>query len=135
MGLVIGVGIFCFLFPFLAKWLSAVLGGKISPIVICYAVGILLANLSGIAFPKEVLTKITEISILLAIPLLLATANPKDWIRYAPGNLFAYLLGGASAALVSVLAAYFGRNFLGYGSLFNAYYVYTGSATNIYATF
>ena len=76
----------------------------ISPIIICYLVGILIGNIPGLSLNGEVLEKTTMISVVLAIPLLLFSANLLVLLKQVRPALFSYLLGIAAVVSVASLA-------------------------------
>lgn len=79
--------------PYLANRLAAVSKSDIlSPVVLCYATGIALRNLT--AFPvDELLAKnMYQGSIILAIPLLLFSADLVQTIKYAGKSLLSFIV-------------------------------------------
>ncbi|MCP4311510.1 MAG: DUF819 family protein, partial [Bacteroidetes bacterium] len=76
----------------------------ISPIIICYLVGIIMGNIPGLSFNNEILEGITSISVLLAIPLLLFSANFSRMMKQVRPALLAYILGIFGVITCSVLA-------------------------------
>ena len=65
----------------------------LSPIVICYLIGIIAGNIPGLSLDKVILTNTTGISVFLAIPLLLFSANFSSMLKQVKPALFAFLLG------------------------------------------
>ncbi|MBR9999022.1 MAG: DUF819 family protein [Cyclobacteriaceae bacterium] len=104
-------GLFAFLFPAIilfaekkykpVKW--------ISPIVICYLMGIFLGNLDFLPYDREVPDEISKFSISLAIPLLLFNSNVMEWIGYAGKAFLSYVLSIISVIISSGLMHYFYR--------------------------
>jgi uncharacterized membrane protein len=94
-------------FPLLIMWAE----GKskvirwISPIIICYLVGILLGNIPALTLNREVLESTTGISVVLAIPLLLFSANLPVLLKQVRPALFSFFLG-ITGVIVCVLLAY-----------------------------
>ncbi len=78
----------------------------ISPIVICYFVGILLGNVPGIYINHDNVSEVSRFSVSLAIPLLLFNSNILEWVRYAGKTLLSYLLS-IIAVVVSSMAMHF----------------------------
>ena len=66
------------------KWLG--------PIVICYIIGMILGNVS-LDLNKQILQTTTEVTVCLAIPLLLFSSNIIKWAKYAKSGFFSFLLG------------------------------------------
>jgi len=99
--------VFLLSFPLLIMWAE----GKskvvrwISPIIVCYIVGIVIGNIPGLSLNGEVLEATTGISVILAIPLLLFSANLPVLLKQVRPALFSFLLGIAGV-IVSVLLAY-----------------------------
>lgn len=92
---------FCKRYP-IGKWLS--------PVVLCYAIGIIIANVTNLPIQEEVSTQFSEISILLAIPLLLYSTDIAAWLKYARSTVLSFALCMISAILVSVLMAFLFQN-------------------------
>jgi uncharacterized membrane protein len=76
----------------------------ISPIVICYLAGILAGNLPGLMLNREVQETTCMISVVLAIPLLLFSANLPLLLKQVRPALFSFFLGIAGVVLVAMLA-------------------------------
>ncbi|TGK43434.1 DUF819 family protein [Leptospira andrefontaineae] len=97
-------------FPWLAgslskkhKWL-----GFLGPVVLCYASGIILGNLIPTEFlPKKIAETISEISIPIAIPLLLASSDFGRGIKEARLALFSFFLSCIAVAISSVSVGFF----------------------------
>ena len=78
----------------------------ISPIVICYVTGIILANLPFLNLDKNVFSEISTISISLAIPILLFNSNVLDWAKHAGKSILSYVLS-IFAVVVSAVFFYY----------------------------
>ncbi|PJZ24323.1 hypothetical protein CH352_16315 [Leptospira hartskeerlii] len=97
-------------FPWLAgslskkhKWL-----GFLGPVVLCYASGIILGNLIPSEFlPKKIAESVSEISIPIAIPLLLASSDFGRGIKEARLALFSFFLSCIAVAISSVSVGFF----------------------------
>ncbi|MDH3397984.1 MAG: DUF819 family protein [Acidimicrobiia bacterium] len=78
----------------------------LSPVVLCYSFGILLGNIPGWTPDTELANSVTEITVLLAIPLLLFSTDFPKWLRMAPKAVLSFGLAtlavmvGAAAATV-----------------------------------
>jgi len=93
-------------FPVFAKRLSGQMQlSWFSPVLICYGLGILLANLPGIYLHNDLSTGVSQVSIVLAIPFLLFSTRLWLWIRYAGSAVFSFLLAVVAAALATSLTA------------------------------
>ncbi|NBC06943.1 MAG: DUF819 family protein [Bacteroidetes bacterium] len=95
-------------FPFLSRrmahngWLPAWL----SPVVLCYAVGMLIRNLALFPLDDNLSTTATEAAILFAIPLLLYATDLGRWLKYARGSLLSFglcVLSGLAATSVTAV--------------------------------
>jgi uncharacterized membrane protein len=76
LGLVLAV-------PALALWLgrTSSLARRVGPVVLCYVFGVLARNLPGLPWDAELIGKLAEGAVLLAVPLLLL---PTDLRRFGP---------------------------------------------------
>ena len=81
-----------------------------SPIVICYVLGIIMANLPFLKLNKEVLTEIQVISISLAIPLLLFNSNVIEWINHAGKSILSYILSVFAVVISAVIFFHIYKN-------------------------
>ena len=99
--------VFLLSFPLLVMWAE----GKskvvrwVSPIIVCYLVGITLGNIPALSLNNEVLKTTTNISVVLAIPLLLFSANLPVLLKQVRPALFSFFLG-ITGVIVCVLLAY-----------------------------
>lgn len=75
---------------------------SISPVLLCYACGIILANIPGYPVNEKQVTKILELAVILAIPMLLFNSKIQDWKNLAGKSLLAFVLA-IIAVLISVL--------------------------------
>jgi len=82
----------------------------LSPIVICYLFGIIIGNLPFLELDKNVFTNISDISISLAIPLLLFSSNVLDWLKHSGKSLLSYVLSIISVIISSTLFYWIYRN-------------------------
>jgi uncharacterized membrane protein len=69
----------------------------VGPVVVCYAVGILLGNLPGLGFQTRVSLSVSEAAVPLAIPLLLFATDVPRWSRLARSTLLSFGLACVSA--------------------------------------
>jgi uncharacterized membrane protein len=102
-----------FIVPVLAIW-----GEKrfalirwMSPVVMCYVVGIALGNLPGIEFNSNLALQECGLAVALAIPLLLFSTDIVGWTRLARSTVLSFGLC-IGAGMAGSIAAYFlvGRN-------------------------
>ena len=74
----------------------------LSPVVLCYLFGILLGNIPGWTPDADLASTVTEITVLLAIPLLLFSTDFPKWLRVAPKAVLSF---GLATVAVMVVAA------------------------------
>ena len=128
---------FLLTFPLFIMWAE----GKsrvirfISPIIICYLVGIAIGNIPGLSLNGEVLEKSTMLSVVLAIPLLLFSANLLVMLKQAKPALFSFFLGIAGVLIIAILAFFiFGGRVSEAGKVSGMMIgVYTGGTQNMSA--
>jgi uncharacterized membrane protein len=103
-----------FLFPAIILFLEqkSKIINWLSPIVICYLTGIIAANLPFLEIDSELMKSISEISIGLAIPLLLFNSNIPDWLKHAGKSLLSYTLSILAVIISSTLAHYFFKSMI-----------------------
>ena len=78
-----------------------------SPVIVCYAAGLLLGNLGILpARVDGVLDGISTASVALSIPLLLFSVDLKKWRSLAGRAGLSFVLAGISVALVSAAAVF-----------------------------
>jgi len=77
-----------------------------SPIVICYVFGIILANIPFINLNRSVFTEVSQISISLAIPLLLFNSNVLDWLKHSGKSILSYILSIIAVIISSIVCFY-----------------------------
>lgn len=100
--------IIIFLTPLLSYWIvKKVESNLLSPVVICYAVGIGLRNLSTFPVNESLTQSIYEASIVLAIPLLLFSTNLIQSIRYAKKGLLAFFSSVVISIITLIIVAFF----------------------------
>ncbi|MFY7993757.1 MAG: DUF819 family protein [Bacteriovoracaceae bacterium] len=107
----------------------------LGPVVCCYAVGIIFGNVLGSDWPTKVSTEVSEISIMIALPMLLFSTNLLGWFRLARTTILSFALVCLSVCFMALLA---GKIFQGYsdevwkmaGMMVG---VYTGGTPNLTA--
>jgi uncharacterized membrane protein len=107
----------------------------LSPMVICYLIGIGFGNIPGVSFNKEILENIWGFSVFLAIPLLLFSANFFRMLKQVRPALFAFFLGISGVVTCSVLAYLIFRDHLADPGAVSGMMigVYTGGTPNMSA--
>ena len=101
--------IFYFITPFLItkvikRWPKL---GVISPILLCYMVGIILGNQNLLPIDKQLAFSLSELTIPVAIPLILFSTDFKRWLKLAPKTILSFVLVAISAVLSAILATLF----------------------------
>ena len=94
------------LFPYLAKKIAKNTVAWLSPVVLCYSLGILLANLSFFTINEPIANYFTQGTILLAIPFLLYATDLSSWLSDFKSMVLAFLF--------CVLAGIIGTCFAGW---------------------
>lgn len=77
----------------------------VSPVVICYGVGIALANTPGVELNRSLTSITTESAVLVAIPLLLLSCDMRRWWRLAPQTAISFGLAIVAIVTASILGA------------------------------
>ena len=124
-------------FPFLVLWAEKKLRFVrwISPIIICYLVGMLIGNLPWLSLNQEVLEYSTMTSVILAIPLLLFSAHLPFLVKQVKPALFSFFLGVVSVVVTASLAFWVFRERIpdAYNASGMIVGVYTGGTQNMNA--
>jgi len=133
--------IFLLLLMLFFPWLSLRLEktGKLpaflSPVVLCYGIGILLANAGILPEDFDLANTVSEVSILLAIPFLLYATDLIGWFRFAKSTILSFVLIILAGLLSSALHAYFWGDTIANSSQISGMLVglYTGGIPNMNA--
>ncbi len=88
----------------LASWMS--------PVVLCYLLGILIISFKLFPLDDELAKSVSEGSILIAIPLLLFSANLKQWFKQAKHTALSFGLCIVAGSISTVTLAYVFQDFL-----------------------
>lgn len=75
----------------------------LSPVVLCYLFGIFLGNLPGWTPDTDLANSVTEITVLLAIPLLLFSTDFPKWLRTAPKAVLSFALATLAVMVVAAV--------------------------------
>lgn len=132
------IQIVCFLLlPYLIIKLTGICRklGFISPILLCYVIGIILGNIPNLPVNKELTMTLSELTIPLAIPLILFSADLSGWARMAKKTTLSFIFVTVSVLISSSLAALF------FSGMVDEYWklsgmlvgVYTGGTPNLMA--
>lgn len=113
--------------PHLRQWLS--------PVVLCYALGILLGNIALFPLNTELAGTLTEITIVLAIPLLLFSTDLKLWLRQSRTVLLSFGACILSGMVGTAMVATFLRHSVDEGWMIAGMLtgIYTGGTPNMQA--
>lgn len=80
----------------------------LSPIVCCYALGIILGNVLGPLWDLTLARTLSEVSVMLALPLLLLSVDLLGWCKLAKTTIFSFVLLIICVMLVSyVVGVYY----------------------------
>jgi uncharacterized membrane protein len=79
----------------------------LSPIVCCYALGILLGNLLGSFWDKDLARTLSEVSVMLSLPLLLISVDLLGWFKLAKTTILSFVILIICVMLVSYLVGTF----------------------------
>ncbi len=103
----------CLFIPWSTIWFTKrfAVAGWLSPIVLCYVIGILIGNL-GFPVNEELANTITEVTILLAIPMLLLSTDIVAWLKHARSTILSFALCLVAVLIISVLAAFVFQNYV-----------------------
>lgn len=80
----------------------------LSPVVCCYGVGIILGNIPGFKWDASLARTLSEVSIMLSLPMLLLATDFPAWIKLAKTTIISFLMLIICVMLVSYI---FGRVF------------------------
>ena len=88
--------------PLVTVWLEPRIKAirVISPVVICYLTGMVVGNIPGLELNDAVALGIANVTVALAIPLLLFSVDIVAWLRLAPSTVI-----GFSIAIVAAMTA------------------------------
>jgi len=107
----------------------------LSPILIAYAIGIVWGNIPGLPLDRGLSMTISEVSVPLAIPLILFSADFLKWIKSAKKTVVSFLLMILAAFLAALLAAWIFRGTVDEFAKVSGMMigVYTGGTPNLMA--
>lgn len=105
--------LFILLFPYFAYKLARLnkVLRYISPVVLCYVGGIFLTNLPFFSLNHDISRSLSEVSIPLAIPLVVFSLDIKKWMNNAGKAAFSFLLCVISAVASVLLSMLIFSNF------------------------
>lgn len=94
------------LFPALVIWLVSKFSflNKIGIVLICYIAGIIVGNIGILPTSfREVQSLMQDVSVALALPLLLFSLDVKGWLKMAKSGMLAMLLAVISIVLITFI--------------------------------
>ncbi len=103
---VIQILLICF-FPYFAKKIAQNTVAWLSPVVLCYSLGIILANLSFLEINEGIANYATQGTILLAIPFLLYSTDLSSWMTDFKSMVLAFFLCMFSGIIGTCFAGWY----------------------------
>ena len=100
--------------------------GILSPILICYIVGIILANIPFIGINSAISMSLAEFAVPIAIPLILFSTDFTKWLKLAKKTVLSFVLVSFSAIISAILIAILFPN------RFNEFWKVSGMLTGVY---
>lgn len=79
----------------------------LSPVVTCYALGILLGNILGGLWDTKLAHTFSEVSVMLALPLLLVSVDLMGWVKLAKKTIISFVILVLSVMVMSYLVGSF----------------------------
>jgi len=104
--------LFFILFPAVIIWgtkRSRVLNW-LSPVVLCYITGMILANIKFVQFDKTSSEYLLFIALVLALPLLLFSTDFIKWLSYSKKTIFSFLFCIVGVLISSITASFIFTN-------------------------
>ena len=81
----------------------------IGPILLAYIAGIILSSIPGSPWDKALSMSISEVTVLIAIPIVLMCTDLVKWFRLAKSTVISFALVMFSAMLAALFSAYIFR--------------------------
>jgi uncharacterized membrane protein len=129
--------LFLLLFPFVLVKISEAgkKAGIISPILLCYLVGIILGNIKVVPLDRELSMTIAEAAVPVAIPLIMFSTDFKRWMGLARKTIISFFLVIISVVISSVTAYYLFSGYVENADTISGMLtgVYTGGTPNLIA--
>lgn len=107
----------------------------LSPVVLCYLFGIILANIRIVPIDTSLATVSTQATVIIAIPMLLFSMDFRRWLRLARKTIISFSFAVLAVLVMSVIAVFLFRDriedaWIAAGMLVG---VYTGGTPNMAA--
>ncbi len=133
----IGQVLFIAILPYFLTKITYRLGTQnwLSPVVLCYLAGMGVCNLTNVPLDNTLLLRISQITILIAIPLLLYSTDLVGWLKLAKTTIISFLFVILSVIIAAVSTALFFRETLENGWILGGMLtgVYIGGTPNMNA--
>jgi len=109
--------------------------GWLSPVVICYGLGIVAGNIPSLELNTTVADYMTKLTVPLAIPMLLIITDLKRWLNYAGSALLSFFLALVAVTVTTFLVAWLFLGDTDQGWIYSGMLagVYTGGTPNMSA--
>jgi len=109
------------------KWLS--------PIVVCYIIGIVAGNLPFVTPDNKLLRSVAEVSVCLATPMLLFSCDFLKWLRNSRASFLSFFFGMLAVVILSFIAfvVFHDRIYEAWKVSGMAVGLYTGATVNLTA--
>jgi uncharacterized membrane protein len=103
--------LFCVLFPAAAIWAGERFRAAkfLGPVTLCYVAGVVVANLPGLRLAEGASMRVSEVTVPLAIPLLLFSTDVRQWPRLARPLLTSFALACVASVMSAGLIGWFFR--------------------------
>jgi uncharacterized membrane protein len=107
----------------------------LSPILLCYLTGIILGNIKTIPLDRDFSMTVSEISVMLAIPMILFSTDFKGWLKLAKTTVISFCLVIVSVIVSSAAAFLVFSNQVDNADIISGMLtgVYTGGTPNLIA--
>lgn len=79
----------------------------LSPVVCCYGFGIFLGNIPGLGWPGDLSRNVSEVSVMIATPLLLLSTDFPGWLKLAKTTILSFVFLVFSVMVVAYLSGLF----------------------------
>jgi uncharacterized membrane protein len=76
----------------------------LSPIVVCYSIGIIAGNLPFLHLNHTLLRNIAEVSVCLATPMLLFSCDFMKWLKNSRNTFISFFIGSLAVVIVSTIS-------------------------------
>lgn len=97
--------------PFFLRWATRTFKtlNFVGPILLAYLVGIILANIPGTPWDRDMAETLSEIAVPIAIPLILMCTDLVKWFKLAKTTVLSFVMVIIAASLAALLSSYLFR--------------------------